>query len=119
MEEFHLSDPDHNPTSSELERSVAKKANFFLQRWTNQALTKLIRRSSKFRRSECAIIQEKLLLSKKGSGMTFLPTNISDEILLKPKSQNWSLDWYVIMIKTKEKPTALFIGIRWVQNYKA
>ena len=29
-------------------------------------------------------------LLKKGSGMTFLPIKISEEILLKPKSQNWS-----------------------------
>ena len=33
--------------------------------------------------------------------MAFLPTNISEEILLKPKSQNWSWVWYVVVIKTK------------------
>ena len=32
------------------------------------------------------------------------------------RSQNWSWDWYVLMIKTKEKQTALFIGILWVQS---
>ena len=42
---------------------------------------------------------KKLFLLKKGSGMTFLPVNISKEILVKPKSQNWS-----------GKRTALFIG---------
>ena len=51
---------------------------------------------------------------RKGSGMTFLPVNISEDILLKPKSQNW--DWYVIMINTKGKLMALFVGTRWVQN---
>ena len=36
---------------------------------------------------------------------------------LKPKSQNWSPDWYVVILtKMNEKLTALFIGIRWVQN---
>ena len=94
---------------------LQKKVNFVVQRWSNPASRKLMRRSSKFRRIQC-VVQKKLFLLKKGSGMTFLPTNISKETLSKPKSQNWSWDWYVIMIKKKEKQTALFIGTLLVQN---
>ena len=74
-----------------------------------------MRRSPKFRGIQCTI-QKKLFLLKKGSGLTFLPTNISEETLLKPKSQNWSCDWYAIMIKMKEKLTALFTGIQRLRN---
>ena len=48
--------------------------------------------------------------------MTFLPASLSKGALFQQKSQNWSWDWYVIMIKMNEKLTALFIGILWFQK---
>ena len=86
-----------------------------LPKWSNLASRKLMRRSSTFRRIQCTI-QQKLFLLKQGSGMTFLPTSFSKETRFQPKSKNWSWDWYVIMTKMNEKLTALFNGIRWVQN---
>ena len=65
------------------------KANLVLQSWSNPASRKFMRRSSKFRRTQCTI-QKKLFLLEKGSGMIFLPTNLSKETLFQPKSQNLS-----------------------------
>ena len=104
VEELHLNDPDHNPTSSEvlMERSVVKESELFSTEMEQSSIEETYATQSK-------------IPTNPGSGMTFfLPTNISEEMLLKPKSQNWSWDWYVFMIKKKEKLTALFIGIRWV-----
>ena len=67
--------------------------------------------------SSVQIFRNKFFLLKKGSGMTFLLVVSSEDIPLKPKSQNWPRDWDVDMMKTKRKQTALFSGIRWVQNY--
>ena len=64
VEELHLNDPGHHLTNSEL-------------LW-------------KDRRIQCTTVQKKFFILKKGSGMTFLPTKISEEILFKPKSPNWS-----------------------------
>ena len=74
-----------------------------------------MRRSSKFRRIQCTV-QNELFLLEEGSGMTFLPTSLSKETLFNPKSENWSWDLYVVMIKVNENLTALFILILWVQN---
>ena len=86
VDELHLRDPGHNPTSSELflERSIAS-----LQSWSNPASWKLMRRGWKFRHTGCTI-QKKLFLLDRGSGMTFLPTNLPKETVFQPKSQNWS-----------------------------
>ena len=46
-----------------------------------------MRRSSKFRRIQCSIIEKKLSSLETGSGMTFLLANLSKEILFQPKSQ--------------------------------
>ena len=109
VEELHLNDPDHNPKSSELllERSVAKekrtqfnKNGGIIEHGGNSCET--VENSDE---SNVQLFRRKLFLLKKGSGMTFLPVNISEDILLKPESQNCSWDWYVIMINTKGKQT--------------
>ena len=112
---------------SEIQDTIPKVLNYFwkdllqkrvklvLQKWSNPASRKLMQRSSKIRRIQCTF-QKKLFLLKKGSGMTCLPTSSSKETLLKPESQNWSWDWYVMMTKMNEKLTELFVGVRWVQN---
>ena len=64
-------------------------------------------------------MRNKFFLLKKGSGMTFLLVVNSEDIPLKPKSQNWPGDWDVVMIKTKRKQTALFSGIRWSKTTKS
>ena len=109
MDKLYLRDPGHNPTSSELllERCIAKESE------PCPASRKLVQRSSKFGRIQCTI-QKKLFLSEKGSR-----TSLSKETLFKPKSQNWSWDWYVVMIKMNEKLTALLIGVVWVQNWES
>ena len=71
-----------------------------------------MRSKNLFLRIPCAL-WKRLLLCDKGSGLTCLPTNGTKKMLFQPKSQNWSCAWDVIMIKMKEKSTALFIGIRW------
>ena len=50
VDELHLRDRGHNPTSSDLlkEDLLKKKVNFVLQSWSNPASRKLMRRSSKF-----------------------------------------------------------------------
>ena len=70
----------------------------------------------KFRRMQCRIIRRSYASLNKGSEMTFLPVNISEDILLKPKSQNWSRVWCVPMVYTKGKQTAILIGNQWVQK---
>ena len=49
--------------------------------------------------------------------MIVLLVTISKEVVLKPKSRNWSWDSYTVMIKTKEKRTVLFIGNLWVHKF--
>ena len=71
-----------------------------------------MRSKNLFLRIPCAL-WKRLLLWDKRSGLTCLPTNGTKKMLFQPKSQNCSCDWDVIMIKMKEKSTALFIGIRW------
>ena len=59
------------------------------------------------------LFKRSYFLLEKGSGMTFLLTSLSKETLFKPKSHNWSWDWYVVVIKMNEQLAALFIGIPW------
>ena len=46
-----------------------------------------MRSSSKFRRIQCTLAQNKLFPLKKEGGVTFQPVNNSEEILLKLKSE--------------------------------
>ena len=93
---------------------LQKKVNLVLQRWSNLASRKLMRRSSKFRRIQCTT-QKKLSLIEKGSGMAFLPTSLSKGTLQAETSKLVERLVNVIMIKMNEKLTALFVGILWVQ----
>ena len=77
VKELHFNHPDHNPTSSELQ----EKEKLVQQRWSNRASRKLMRSSTKHRQIPCTIVQKKFFLLKKGSGMTFLPANISSRSL--------------------------------------
>ena len=74
---------------------MQKKVNLVLQSWSNPASRKIIRWI------QCDI-RKKLFLLEKGSGMTFLPANLSKETLFQPNSQKWS-DWYVVMIKDERE----------------
>ena len=73
VDELHLRDPGHNPTSNELllERSIAKESE---------------RCSTELEQSTI----EETHATQKGSGMTFLLPNHSKKTLFEPKSQNWS-----------------------------
>ena len=95
MEELHLNDPDHNPTSSELLEHTGLERSDAKEREPGSTKMEPSRNSCEAvensdESSENTIIQKKLFLLKKGNGVTFLPTNISDDILLKPKSPSWS-----------------------------
>ena len=92
VDELHLSDPDHNPTSSKLllERSVAKESELCSAGVEQSSIEETHAKQFEFRRIWCTIIQKKLFLLKKGSGMSCFLANISEDILLKPNSQNWS-----------------------------
>ena len=117
VDEIHLRDPGHQRVMSYFWKDLLqKKVNLVLQRWSNRASRKLMRRTPKFRRMQCTF-RKKLFLLEKGSGMKFLPAHLSKETLFQPKSQNWSWDWYVTMIQMNEKLTALFIGIPWFQIF--
>ena len=119
VEELHRTDPDHNPTSSELqlERSVANE--------TEPGSAKMEPSSS---------IEE--THAKQFEIQTNPVYNYSEEVI-PIEERKWNdipackhfrghtfeaevlklvIDWYVSMTKTKRKQTALFIGIRWVQN---
>ena len=91
MEELHLNDPDHNPTSSELplKRSVARERELLSTKMEQSSIEET-------HANQFEIQTNPVFLLKEGSGMTLLPANISKDVLLKPKSQNW----YVILIKT-------------------
>ena len=91
VEELHLNDPDLNPTRSELllERSAAKERELGSTKMEpsssiEETHAKQLENSDE---SSVQVIQKKLFQLKKGSGMTFLLVNISEDILLKPKSQ--------------------------------
>ena len=86
--------------------------------WFHQYVAKkLMRNNWRVRRIQFSNFYKKLFLWTKRSGMTFLLINISENILLKAKSQNWQWAWYVVVINTKGKQTA-FIGNRWVKNFE-
>ena len=95
MEELHLNGPGHNATSSELllERSLAKERELGSAKM--EPSTSIEGTPAKqFENSDESSVQSfkrsYLFVLKEGSGMTFLLVNISEDILLKPKSQNWS-----------------------------
>ena len=107
-------EPGPNPTSKELLRErelLQKKTKLLLQSWTNPSSRKLMRCRNWFLRIPCTV----LFLLEKGSGLIFPPTNSTRKMLFQPKSQNWWKD-SDIMIKMKEKLTALFIGGWWDEN---
>ena len=93
VEELRLNDPDHIPASSELlehvglERSIAKKRELGS---TKMDQSWVIEETHANQLKIQTIIRWKLFLLKKGSGTTLLPVKISENIPLKPKSQNWS-----------------------------
>ena len=123
LEELRLNDPDHNPGSSELVnhvglvRSVAKESEPCSTEMEQSGIKET--HAPQFEiQTNPLYHSKKVFLLKKRSGMTFLPTSFSKETLFTPKSPNWSWDWYVVLINMKEKLTALFSGILWVQNYE-
>ena len=75
VDELHLRDPGHNPTSSELllERSVAKERELCSTEMERTGVEETHATQLK------CTIQKKLILSNKGSGMTFLPVSFSKE----------------------------------------
>ena len=77
VDELHLRDPGHNPTSSELllERSVAKESELCSTEMEQSSVEETHATQLK------CTIQKKLFLLKKGSGMTFLPASFSKETL--------------------------------------
>ena len=89
VDELHLKDPGHNPTSSEfpLERSDAKESEPCSSEINNLASWKLMRRSSTFRRIQCTI-QKKLFSLEIASGMIFLPVSFSEETPLQAEISN-------------------------------
>ena len=77
VDELHLRDPGHNPTSSELllERSIAKESELCSTEMEQSSVEETHATQLK------CTIQKKLILLKKGSGMTFLPASFSKETL--------------------------------------
>ena len=94
---------------------LQKKANLVPQRWRKCSIEETHAKLFEIH-TNLVFTYSKEAIPIKESGMTFLRINNQEEILLKPKSQNWSWDWYVVIIKTKWKQTALFTGIRCVRK---
>ena len=95
---------------------LQKKVNFVLQRWSSPASRKFIRGSSTFRRIQCTNIQKKRTYWRKEVEWHSCLQTLQRKYFEAEVSKLVMRYWYVVVIKTKEKQMALFIGVLWVQN---
>ena len=116
---LHLNDPNHIPASSELLEHIELEIPVAIQRESGSTKTEpswstegthpkqlKIRTNPVYNHSEEVISVEQRRLNDFSAYQYFRGYTFEAEIS----------DWHVVMIKTQEKHTALFIGIRWVQN---
>ena len=119
VENLHLNDPDHNPTSSDLllERSATKErepGSAEMEPSTSIEETHAkqfeIQTTPVYNYSEEVIPIEERKWNDIPAYKHFRVNTFEAEVSKLP------MRWDVIMIKTKEKQTALFMEILWVQN---
>ena len=75
-----------------MDRSAAKEGELCSTKMEPSRIEETHAKQLKIQTNAMYNYQKKLFLLKKGSGMTFLPVNISEDILLKPKCGKNMLD---------------------------
>ena len=113
MDELHLKDPEHNPTSSEflLERSDAKENEPCSTEMGQSSIVET--HATQFEIPTNPVFESKEIILVGDSKWNDI---LAYKFFRGDTLRNWSLDWYVILLKMNEKLTVQFIGIRWVQN---
>ena len=114
VDELHVRDPGHNPTSIELllERSIANESELCSAELEQSRIEETHATQSKIPTNPVYCSKEVIAVGeRKWSDILACES-------FKGYSHNQSWDWYVIMIKMNEKLTALFIGILWVPKLR-
>ena len=92
VEELHLNDPDHNPTSSGLllERSVAKESEPCSAKMEQSSIEETHAKQFEIQTNPVYNYSEEVIPVEERKWNDILAYKHFRGILLKPKSQNWS-----------------------------